>query len=91
MLSRLDSAVPNGTKVVVLHPGGNDFSQQARQQNVAAITQRLRARGIRVINVQQMVGGALQRYAQADRRHRTIQGHQVIAQQLVGPVSQALR
>lgn len=53
MLRRLDSAVPNGTDIVILQPGGNDLrffgSKQARAANVAAMVQRLRARHIRVI------------------------------------------
>lgn len=91
MLRRLDSAVPNGTRVVVLHPGGNDSSQAERQQNVRQIAARLSSRGIKLINVQPMVRNALQRFAQHDGVHLTVQGHQAVAQALVGPVRQALR
>jgi acyl-CoA thioesterase-1 len=53
MRNRLDAAVPKGTDIVILQPGGNDLrflgSKQARTTNVAAMVQRLRARGIRVI------------------------------------------
>ncbi len=53
MLSRLDAAVPKGTDIVILQPGGNDLrffgTKAARTANVAAMTARLRARGIRVI------------------------------------------
>jgi len=53
MLSRLDSAVPNGTDIVVLQPGGNDLrffgTRERRTANINAMVQRLRARGIRVI------------------------------------------
>jgi acyl-CoA thioesterase-1 len=53
MRSRLDSAVPKGTDIAILQPGGNDLrffgTKEARAANVAAMTARLRARGIRVI------------------------------------------
>ncbi|KAF0131446.1 MAG: hypothetical protein FD152_2025, partial [Xanthobacteraceae bacterium] len=87
----LDSAVPNGTKVVVLHPGGNDSSPAQRQQNVRAIMARLSGRGVKVVNAQPVVRSALQRYAQHDGVHLTAQGHQAVAQALLGSVRQALR
>jgi acyl-CoA thioesterase I len=53
MRNRLDSVVPKGTDIVILQPGANDLrffgTQQARAANIAAMTQHLRARGIRVI------------------------------------------
>ena len=53
MLRRLDSAVPKGTDIVILQPGGNDLrffgTKAARTANIAAMVKRLRARGIRVI------------------------------------------
>src|ERR1700691_5951527 len=53
MLSRLDSAVPKGTDIVILQPGANDLrffgTKEARTANIAAMAQRLRGRGIRVI------------------------------------------
>ena len=53
MRNRLDAAVPNGTDIVILQPGGNDLrffgTKQARTANIAAMMQRLHARGIRVI------------------------------------------
>jgi len=53
MRSRLDAAVPKGTDIVILQPGGNDLrffgTKQARAANIAAMVQALRARGIRVI------------------------------------------
>jgi acyl-CoA thioesterase-1 len=53
MLSRLDAAVPKGTDIVILQPGANDLrffgTKERRSANVAAMAQRLRARGIRVI------------------------------------------
>jgi acyl-CoA thioesterase-1 len=53
MLRRLDAAVPKGTDLVVLQPGANDLrffgTKAQRSANIAAMTQRLHARGIRVI------------------------------------------
>jgi acyl-CoA thioesterase I len=53
MLTRLDSAVPKGTDIVILQPGANDLrffgSKEARAVNIAAMAARVRARGIRVI------------------------------------------
>jgi acyl-CoA thioesterase I len=53
MRNRLDAAVPKGTDIVILQPGGNDLrffgSKEARTANLVAMTQRLHARGIRVI------------------------------------------
>src|SRR5215472_11064443 len=53
MRNRLDSVVPKGTDIVILQPGANDLrffgNKEARSANIAAMTQRLHARGIRVI------------------------------------------
>jgi len=53
MLRRIDAAVPKGTDIVILQPGGNDLrffgTKAARTANIAAMAKRLRARGIRVI------------------------------------------
>jgi acyl-CoA thioesterase I len=53
MLSRLDAAVPKGTDLVILQPGGNDLrffgTKERRTANIAAMVARLRARHIRVI------------------------------------------
>ena len=53
MLRRIDSAVPNGTDIVILQPGGNDLrffgTKAARAANIAAMAKRVRTRGMRVI------------------------------------------
>ena len=53
MLSRLDAAVPNGTDLVILQPGGNDLrffgTKAARTANINAMEAKLRARHIRYI------------------------------------------
>ena len=53
MLSRLDTAVPKGTDLVILQPGGNDLrffgTKAARTANINAMEAKLRARHIRFI------------------------------------------
>ena len=53
MLRRLDAAVPQGTDLVILQPGGNDLrffgTKAARAANVNAMEAKLRARHIRFI------------------------------------------
>jgi acyl-CoA thioesterase-1 len=53
MLERIDRSVPNGTRLVILQPGGNDLrflgSKAQRTANINAMAAKLRARGIRVI------------------------------------------
>ncbi len=53
MLRRVDAAVPKGTDIVILQPGGNDLrffgTKEQRSANIVAMTARLRARHIRVI------------------------------------------
>jgi acyl-CoA thioesterase I len=91
MLSRLSSSVPQGTKIVILQFGGNDFrrgiSPAARQANIASIQQQLRARGIRTIQADGFVKAALRSgLAQSDRIHLSAAGHQRVASQLMGSV-----
>jgi acyl-CoA thioesterase I len=85
MMARLDSAVPRGTKVVILQPGGNDLRQGAPDY-ASEIRNRLRAMGIRVVNA--MFRG---KPHQPDGIHLTPEGYHMLAQQLVGPVASALR
>lgn len=53
MLARLDAAVPKGTDIVILQPGGNDLrffgTRERRTANINAMVAKLRARHIRVI------------------------------------------
>jgi acyl-CoA thioesterase-1 len=86
MLSRLDSAVPPGTKVVILQPGTNAVDPGA----VSQIRARLAARGVRVI----MFEGARRLVpagdVQADGQHLTPEGYRVVASQLLPQVLRAL-
>ena len=53
VLRRLDKAVPDGTRIVLLHIGANDRShgrpQSEVDQNIGTIIMRIRAKGARVI------------------------------------------
>jgi len=88
MMARLDSAVPKGTKVVILQPGGNDL-RQGVPDHTSEIRNRLRTMGVRVV----MVPNAMFRGKphQPDGIHLTAEGYHMLAQQLVGPVAGALR
>jgi acyl-CoA thioesterase I len=88
MMARLDSAVPKGTRVVILQPGGNDLRKGA-QNYTSEIVGRLHAMGVRVV----MVPNTMFRGKphQPDGIHLTPEGYHMLAQQLVGPVASALR
>lgn len=91
MLSRLSSAVPEGTKVVILQFGGNDMRRgitpQQRAGNIASIQQQLKARGIKTVQADGYVKSALQSgMAQGDRIHLTAAGHQKVATQLAASI-----
>ena len=88
MVARLDSAVPKGTKVVILQPGGNDMGK-GRTNYTAELQGRLRAMGVRVVMLpNEMLRG---KPRQPDGIHLTPEGYHMLAQQLVGPVASALR
>ena len=91
MLSRVDSVVPNGTRVVILQPGGNDMRKgtgASREANVSAIVARLNARHIKVIMLENWNFRGLPR--QSDGQHLTPEGYRAIAQRLLPQVSSAL-
>jgi acyl-CoA thioesterase I len=88
MLARLSSAVPEGTKIVILQFGGNDFRQGnppvARQANIASIQQQLRNRGIRIIQADGLVRSAWAAgLVQPDHIHLTAEGYRRVAAQLL--------
>ena len=96
MLARLDTAVPNGTRVVILQPGGNDFRRggrgsQARAENVDQIVSRLRSRGIQVVMLEnQMLGAVPAQYHQPDGQHLTPEGYHLLASWLLPQIAPAL-
>jgi acyl-CoA thioesterase-1 len=91
MLRRMDSAVPNGTQIVILQAGGNDARQGVGGDvaaNTAQITSKLQARGIKVITLE------LSTYAPAgtrdpDGEHYNAQGHAAVAAGLLPQVMAA--
>ena len=87
MMARLDSAVPKGTRVVILQPGGNDLRKGAPNYT-AELRSRLNAMGVRVLMLpNEMFRG---KPRQVDGQHLTPEGYHMLAQQLVGPVASAL-
>ena len=94
MLRRLDSAVPQGTRLVILQPGGNDARTgggEDRSENIDAIRARLQARGIRMIV---LGGGMLQSIPagmrQHDQIHFTAEGYRLLASRMLPRVKAAL-
>jgi acyl-CoA thioesterase-1 len=94
MLSRLERAVPSGTRVVVLQPGGNDERHRAgswRDGNISQIVERLRARQIAVIMLENQLIGAIRNQGYgSDGQHLTAEGNRLLAAQLLPQVATAL-
>lgn len=103
MLGRLDLAVPEGTRVVILDPGNNDIkacterwrpqrcaTPGQRAASIGAIAGRLRSRGIRVFMANIEFRLIPLAHWQADRRHLTAEGHRVIASRLATQIAPAI-
>ena len=89
MFARL--AVPNGTSLVILQPGGNDARrgmESDRDQNIAEIRQRLSARGIKVVMLENDMFRGLPH--QPDGMHLTPEGYAMLARELAPEVERAL-
>ena len=87
MLSRLPSAVPKGTRIVILQIAGNDAMKRMSlvdaQANRAEIRRQLHARGIRTIEADGYVAAALRSgLRQPDGIHMTAEGHRRVAEQI---------
>lgn len=94
MLARLDSAVPQGTKVVLLDRYGGGWNAKRRgmgDQNaeLTAIEARLRSRGIRIVPM--WWNAALRQYLQPDGIHFTAEGHRLVATNMLPAVMGAVR
>jgi acyl-CoA thioesterase-1 len=91
MLRRIDYAAPDGTKLVILQPGGNDLrffgTGEQREANIAAIERRLRERGIKVIVFDPIFSPG---YFSFDGIHFTSAAHAQIAADLAPLVTAAL-
>ena len=90
MLGRLDSAVPNGTQIVLLaiyrlNDGRRGISDAEHAFNTQTIVSRLRARGITIIPVN--IRGLPR---QGDEIHLTAASHEVVAARLLPQVIRAI-
>jgi acyl-CoA thioesterase-1 len=92
MLARLDSAVPPGTRVVILQPGGNDARRGtgARAANIAEIRRRLGARGVTVILLERIRLLTPPASRHPDGQHFDARGHAAVAAHLVPQVIAAI-
>jgi acyl-CoA thioesterase-1 len=91
MLRRMDRAVPKGTSVVILQPGGNDgrkgkFGETG--DNVAEIRSRLAARGVKVIMMENSAFRGLPK--QPDGQHATPDGYRMLAESVASEVASAV-
>jgi acyl-CoA thioesterase-1 len=95
MLNRMDTDIPDGTSIVILDTSGGIFNDRlkgiTREQShadMAAINDRLKARGIKVVT---MSGADLPaQYHQQDGVHLTPEGHKLVAEQLLPQITEVL-
>jgi acyl-CoA thioesterase-1 len=87
MLRRLDRAVPNGTSVVILQPGGND-RRKGTTDRTSEIQSRLSARGIPVVMLGNSMLSGLPK--QPDGVHLTPEGYQMLAKSIAPSVQSAM-
>jgi len=92
VLARLDSAVPQGTRIVILLIGGNDVRRGATVAQAKAgtgeIVSRLRARKIRVINAAPYYKAARSKGMMLpDGIHLTAGGQRYMASQLLSLIN----
>jgi acyl-CoA thioesterase-1 len=88
MLGRLDTAVPDGTELVILaifpyNDAGKGISPAEHAANIQKILSRLRARGIKTISVLPYVSGLP---TQSDKVHLTAEAHATLAARLLPQV-----
>ncbi|WP_245334682.1 GDSL-type esterase/lipase family protein [Bradyrhizobium mercantei] len=94
MLARLDSAVPEGTRIVLLDRYGGGWNarrlgQGDQNAELAAIEAKLRSRHIRVIPM--WWNAVLRNYLQPDHIHFTVEGHRLVAAHMLPSVASAVR
>ena len=94
MLARLDSAIPEGTKIVLLDEYGGGWNARRKGQGdqraeLTDIEARLRSRHIRIIPM--WWNGVLRNYLQPDHIHFTPEGHRLVAEKMLPTVARALR
>lgn len=87
MLQRLDRAVPSGTSLVILQPGGNDRRKGSADRS-GEIQSRLAARGIPVVVMgNEMLHGLPH---QPDGMHLTPEGYHMLAEAIASRVEAAM-
>jgi len=87
MLARMNSAVPDGTQIVILQTGGNDARKGEGGNvggNTAQMSSALKARGIKVILLDRL--NAPKSTRDPDGQHFNAQGHAAIAAGLLPKV-----
>ena len=88
ILARVDSSVPEGTKIVILsifmlNDARRGISPAAHQSNLSSILQRLRARHIQIIDANGLIVSAARAgMLQRDRIHLTAEGNLRVAKAL---------
>jgi acyl-CoA thioesterase-1 len=92
-LDRLSSALPNGTKIVLMAQGTqNDKKKGVSQEDALAnkneMNKLLKERGIRVVNVLPIIHAVLRQpgMIQDDHIHLTAEGHRKVAAQLLSAI-----
>ena len=93
-LARVDSAVPEGTKIVILTISGHNDARKLiggsadAAANIAAIKSKIRARGIRIIDAMGLYVSVLRQPGMAlpDHLHLSIEGNKKLATILAGMV-----
>lgn len=94
LLARLDSAVPTGIQLVILHANGFNDRRKGQQgelaANVAQIKTRLAARSIKVVHLPGDLYGLIRSHPQPDGLHLTSEGHARLAARVLPEVLAAL-
>jgi acyl-CoA thioesterase I len=92
MLARIGSAVPDGTRVVILDKAAINDRQRGinTAANISAITNSLRQRHIKVVLIPSMHVWA-DNHLQYDGIHITVEGHAAVARKLLPLVMTAIR
>lgn len=89
MLGRVDSAVPQGTRLVILQPGGND-RRKGVPSALPELLARLRGKGVKVIMIENATLRAFPSAMHEDGQHLTNEGYRVLAAGLLPRVIAAL-
>jgi acyl-CoA thioesterase I len=93
-LQRVDSAVPNGTRTVILTINGSNDARKLiggaadAAANVAAIKSKIKARGIRIVDAMALYISVIRQPGMAlpDGRHLSVEGNKKLATILAGMV-----